>query len=246
MRKLTLCALLIATASAVPADAQFMGGTSPMDLSMQSRALTSSVIGNLSVRNTARSSASRGTPRISVPRGGAYGPTAALSDARFPYQASEALRAEVMKAFIGRVRRSNPAAASAIVAEFQRPEIQRSYAQAIRPYGFSQNDAADIMTVYLVSGWEIVNGGDATVAQVRAVRRQVAGQMASNPALRSADTRARFAEELKILTAIIGGGAGSAKREGNSARYAAGMADYYRQTTGRDLRQMRLSNAGFD
>ena len=228
---------------AAPAEAQFIGGTSPMDMSVQSRALTSSVINRNAMRATARRSA---PPRFNANRRPVVGaPTEALSDARCPFQASTALRQQVRNEFLGRVSRNTPEAAKAVAAEFRRSPYQQSFANAVRAYGFSPNDAADVMAVYLVTGWEIVHGTDGNAAALRAVRRQVAGQMASNAALRNPTTRAKFAEELKIITTLLGGSVENAKREGNAAQFAAGVAAHYRQTMGRDLRAMQLTARGF-
>lgn len=188
---------LAGIALAAPAEAQFIGGTSPMDMSVQSRALTSSVINRNAMRATARrSTAPRFTPGQRPVAGGS---SEALSDARFPFQASAALHQQVLNEFLGRARRTDAQAANAVAAEFRRPAFQQSFANAVHGYGFSPNDAADVMAVYLVTGWEIVHGTDANPTALRAVRRQVAGQMASNAALRNPTTRAKFAEELKII-----------------------------------------------
>jgi mannose/fructose-specific phosphotransferase system component IIA len=101
------------------------------------------------------------------------------------------------------------------------------------------------MAIYLVVGWEIVHGTDANLPAVRAVRRQVAEQLAHNAAMRDPTTRAKFAEELKIITSLFGGSVENARREGNAARFAAGVAAHYRQAINRDLRTMRLTQDGF-
>jgi hypothetical protein len=242
-RRSLLLTLLAGFAFAAPAKAQFLPGTSPMDLSAQSRALTSSVLNRNAMRATARRGAApRPTP---ARRPIDPSPSEVLSDSRFPFHASAALRQQVLNDFLGRVRRRSPEAARAIAAEFRRPAFQQSFANAVRSSGFSPDDAADVMAVYLVSGWEIVHGTDADLPAVRAVRRQVAGQMAGNAALRDPVTRAKFAEELKILVTLLGGSVENAKREGNAAQFAAGVAAHYRQAINRDLRAMQLTAQGF-
>lgn len=234
---------LVSLAFTTPAAAQFIPGTSPMDLSVQSRALTNSVIN----RNAMRAEARRGAPPRfnSTHRPAVRGPSEALSDARFPFEASAALRQQVLNEFLGRVSRNDPEAAKAIAAEFRRPAFRRSFENSARAIGFSPNDAADVMAIYLVAGWEIVHGTDADLPAVRAVRDQVAEQMVHNAALRDPVTRAKFAEELKILVTLLGGSTGNARREGNSAQFAAGVAAHYRQAVNRDLRTMQLTAEGF-
>jgi hypothetical protein len=243
---------LAALAVAPSAKAQFMPGTSPMDMSAQSRALTSSAINRNALRATARDGAGRrATPpsRLAPDRSSAALSDARfpfqVSDARFPFQASPALREQVLNDFVQRASRSDPTAAKAVAAEARSPAFQQSFANAVKPYGFSPNDAADVMAVYLVTGWEIVHGTDANLTALRAVRRQVAGDMARNAALRDPTTRAKLAEELKIITTLFGGGVENAKREGATARFAADVAAHYQRTMGRDLRAMRLTSQGF-
>jgi hypothetical protein len=239
----TLAIALAGLALAAPAEAQFIPGTSPMDMSVQSRALTSSIINRNALRASARPSArSRVTP---TPPRAHRGSSDVPSDGRFPFQASPALREQVLSDFVRRTSRSSPEAAKAVAAEFRRPDFQQWFASAVQPFGFSPNDAADVMAVYLVSGWEIVHGTDANPTALRAVRRQVAGQMAGNAALRDPTTRARLAEELKIITTLFASSVENAKREGNAAQFAAGVAAHYRQTTSYDLRTIQLTSQGF-
>lgn len=243
LRRRMLALTLAWLALAAPAQAQFIPGTSPMDMSAQSRALTSSVINRNALRATPRRSAGgRVTP---TPRPTPGSASEASLDARFPFQASPALREQVANDFINRTRRRSPEAAQAIAAEFRRPDFQQRFASAVRPFGFSPDDAADVMAVYLVAGWEIVHGTDANPTALRAVRRQVARQMASNAALRDPITRARFAEELKIITTLFLSSVENAKREGAAAQFAAAVAAHYRQTTNQDLRTLRLTAQGF-
>lgn len=242
-RSILIVMALASLTVAVPAGAQFMPGTSPMDLSAQSRALTSSILN----RNALRVAAGRDArPRGAPTRRPASAPlAAALPNARFPFQASPVLRQQVLNEFLARIGRTNPQAKIAVAAEFRRPAFRQSFDNAVRAVGLSPNDAADVMTVYLVTGWEIVHGADANLPAVRAVRRQVATQMTHHAALRDPTTRAKFAEELKIIVTLLGGSVANAKREGNAARFAAGVAEHYRQTVNLDLRTLRLSAEGF-
>ena len=230
-------------ALAPAAEAQFMPGTSPMDMSVQSRALTTSVINRNALPGTGRSSADRRSR--STGRRAAGSSPETLSDARFPFQASPALRKQVISEFVDRVRSMGPQAAKAVEAELSSAAFHQSFANTMRANGLSADDAADVMTVYLIVGWEIVRGTDADPAALRAVRRQVAGQMAGNAALRNPTTRARFAEELKIIAALLGGSVENAKREGNGAQFVARVAAHYQRSMNRDFRAMRLTAQGF-
>lgn len=243
LRLSALAGVVAGLALVAPAKAQFIPGTSPMDMSAQSRALTSSMINRNALGATARRSAGPRVPPTPRPTPG--NASDAPSEARFPFQASPALREQVMNDFINRARRGSPEAATAVAVEFRRPDFHQRFAKAVRPFGFSPDDAADVMAVYLVAGWEIVHGTDASPTALRAVRRQVAGRMAGNAALRDPTTRARLAEELKIITTLFLSSVENAKREGAAAQFAAGVAAHYRQTTNQDLRTLRLTAQGF-
>lgn len=241
--------LLFATSSALAAMSMSLtsataqdysiGGTSPMDFSAQTRTLTNAVIGNISIDNAARQGG--GSPKQRSLR---VLPASALSNAQLSYQASPQLKQQVLAEFVGRVGRNNQAAAQAINAQYRRPEVRAFIDQGMRSVGLSPYDAADVMTVYIITGWEAVHGRDASRTSIAPARRQIAAQLLANPAIRNPTTRAKFAEELKILSTVIGGGAQSAAREGTTRAYADGIAGYYQQHTGRDFRKMRLTSAG--
>jgi len=221
----------------------FMPGTSPMDLAPQSQALTSSVIGNMSIGNAARSAprGARSGTRI-APRAFAPG---RVSDARMGFPTTPASRKQAIDAYIARIQRSNPKAAAAIGGELRRRNPERELAAVIGPYGLRTNDAADVMTAFLIAGWEIMTGGDANASQVQGVRRQVAGQLVASGAIADPAVRTRFAEELKITTFVLVAGAGSAARDGDLAEYRRGVAQFYGAQTGENIGSWRLTPTGF-
>lgn len=241
-----VAALSLGLAAAQPLAAQdfFMPGTSPMDLAPQSQALTSSVIGNLSVEDTARRGGGGGRAYAPpVGRGGAFSPGRA-SDARLPYASTAASRRQALEAYVARAARKSPETRS-FAAELRRRNVEQEMQAAMRPYGLSANDAADVMTAFLIVGWEVMSGRDVTRAQAQGIRRQVAGQLVATGAVRNPATRTRFAEELKITTFILGGGAASARRDGDMAQYRRGIANFYRTQTGEDIGRWRVTSAGF-
>lgn len=220
-----------------------MPGTSPLDLASQSQALTSSVIGNLSVGNTARPAPRGYAPGARIaPRAFAPGQ---VSDARLGYATTPATRKQAMDAYIARIQRKNPKAAAVIGGELRQRNPERELATVVGPYGLRTNDAADVMTAFIIAGWEIMTGGDANAAQVRGVRRQVAGQLVASGAVADPAVRARFAEELKITKFVLVADAGSAARDGDLAEYRRGVAQFYRAQTGENIGSWRLTSAGF-
>lgn len=248
MYKMLLAGCAATVLAAAPALAQdaYM---SPMDFSTQTQALTSSTIGNLSVGETARRQGGRGGTAAAqgMGRGGITGfaPGARVSDARLPFASTAATQKQALDAYLARAMRSNPREVGLIANELRRRPITAELMGEYRKYGLNGNDAADVMAAFLMVGWEAMNGRDATPAQARGIRRQVAGNLIGVPAMRNPATRARFAEELKITTYVLATGMSAAKRDGQVQQYRQQLGQFYRQHTGQDIGRWRLTQAGF-
>ena len=187
----------------------------------------------------------RGVPM--PPPGRAFMRPAPAAAATVPmrYSAPPALRREVVSEFVDRVRRHSPENARLIQEQLAQHDYRRIYDGIVRPYGLAGDDAANALAAYLVLGWMIVHGGEEPPpGAVRGVRAQASVAL-SDSRLASAEMHARLGEEFKILFVTIHAGWQSARREGNLGRYAAGVADMFRNLDGIDLRAMQLGPAGF-
>jgi hypothetical protein len=248
MLKTTMAGLAAATLAVSPALAQdaYM---SPMDFSAQTQALTSSVIDNNTLGEVARRQGGRssGAPISGAARGnmGGFVPGARVSDARLPFASTPASQKQALDAYLARAMRSNPKAVGSIAGELRKRNISRELQGEYRKYGLNSGDAADVMAGFLMVGWEAMNGRDATPAQARGIRRQVAGNLIGNPAMRNPATRQRFGEELKITTYVLAVGMNAAKRDGQVEQYRRQLAGFYRQQTGQNIAGWRLTSAGF-
>jgi len=161
------------------------------------------------------------------------------------YTASAALRREVLAAFIDRVRAKDPKEAGQIEAEFRQHDYNAIYAGIVRPYGLAGDDAASAQAAYLLLGWMIVHEGqEPPPGSVQGVRAQAAAAL-SNGRLSEPETRARLGENFKILFVVVHAGWQAARREGTLDRYAAGVADVFRNGDGLDLRTAQLTRNGF-
>lgn len=170
---------------------------------------------------------------------------AAAATVPMRYSAPPALRREVVSEFVDRVRRHSPENARLIQEQLAQHDYRRIYDGIVRPYGLAGDDAANALAAYLVLGWMIVHGGEEPPpGAVRGVRAQASVAL-SDSRLASAEMHARLGEEFKILFVTIHAGWQSARREGNLGRYAAGVADMFRNLDGIDLRAMQLGPAGF-
>ena len=235
--------LMLAAGPAAAQDAYM----SPMDFSTQSQALTSSVIDGLSVEETARGERRGRSARASTPRQRAARTSAATpraSDARLPFVSTPTSRKRAVDAYLAGVARSSPKEAAAITAGFQGRDVTGEMQAAMRKPGLDVNDTADIMATFLAIGWETITGGDATQAQMKGLRRQVAGNLLVNPAMKNPDTRTRVGEELKVSAFAVGTSAAAAKRDGRLESFRRGIAQFYRQQTGLDLARLRMTPAG--
>lgn len=161
------------------------------------------------------------------------------------YAASAALRREVLTAFIDRVRGKDPKDAGQIEAEFRQRDYNAIYAGIVRPYGLGGDDAASAQAAYLLLGWMIVHEGrEPPPGSVQGVRAQVAAAL-STGRLSEPETRARLGENFKLLFVVVHAGWQAARREGTLDRYAAGVADLFRNGDGHDLRTAQLTKNGF-
>jgi len=161
------------------------------------------------------------------------------------YSAPPALRQDVVSEFVDRVRRHSPENARLIQAQLAQHDYRRIYDEIVRPYGLAGDDAANALAAYIVLGWMIVHDGQAPPPDaVRGVRAQASVAL-TDSRLSSVEMHARLGEEFKILFVTVHAGWQSARREGNLGRYAAGVADMFRNLDGIDLRAMDLGPAGF-
>lgn len=247
MFKVMIAGLTTAMLAISPAFAQdaYM---SPMDFSAQTQTLTSSAIDNIVVGDVARADTGRNRARA-VPspdrRARDFSIDARASDTRFPFSSTPASQKQALDAYLARAMRSNPKEVGSISAELRKRNISREIEVEFGRYGLDPRDAADIMAAFLMVGWEAINGRDANRAQARGIRRQVAGNLSRDPALRDPATRLRFAEELKITTYIVAVGMNAAKRDGQVADYRRLLGAFYRKQTGRDMGGLRLTPSGF-
>ncbi len=251
MLKRTMTSLTAAILAVTPALAQdaYM---SPMDFSAQTQVMTSSTIDNIVIGDVARGEAGRAGRRSARPTtrptsGGALGfsPDVRVSDGRVPFASTPASQKQALDAYLARAMRSNPKEVGLIAGELRKRNISRELQGEYRKYGLDSGDAADVMAAFLMVGWEGINGRDATPAQARGIRRQVAGNLTSDPAMRNTATRQRFAEEMKITTYVLAAGMSAAKRDGQAAQYRRQLADFYRKQTGQNIGGWRLTAAGF-
>ena len=164
----------------------------------------------------------------------------------FAYKSTAALRQDAAASYVKRVRASDANAGRLIAAEIAKNDFSRVYAGIVKPFGYRSDDAADSLAAYTLLGWLIATGAsDPTPSQARAVRIQIAQQMAKNTQLSAPAIRGELGEELKLLFVTLHAGWQSARREGNLQQYSDGVTAMFKKFTGNNLRAMQLTERGF-
>lgn len=205
--------------------------------------------------SSARHSAQRPVTRSFTPgetaihsiSGAIAGQPGRAGDIGLTYTETPALRRAALDAYLARVRRDAPDAAQAMAAQFARHDYAKVYSDMMKGSTLRDNDAADAVTAYTLLGWQVANEARGAISdrQVDAVRHQIAAQLAASPQAASPSIRASLGEEMKLLYVTVHAGWQGAAKEGNSQRYSDGIAAMFKRQSGRDLRAIRLTDAGF-
>lgn len=163
------------------------------------------------------------------------------------YRITPALQREAVEGYIARISRQNPGAAQVMRTQLSRQNYAAIYNGMIKDSTLRSNDAADAVTFYTLIGWQIANKDPAEIsdAKIEAVRRQLAPALAANAQIAAPATRAALGEEMKLLALTLHAGWQSAMKEGRTRQYSDGIARMWQAQTGRDLRAVKLTNAGF-
>jgi hypothetical protein len=168
-------------------------------------------------------------------------------DIRLAYTPTTALRRAALEGYISRIRRERPEAARVMAAQFAKNDYTKVYHDMMQGSTLRENDAVDTVTAYTLLGWQIANEHRDEIPdrQFEAVRRQIAPQLAASPRIADPRIRASLGEEMKLLYITVLAGWQSAGKEGNSERYSDGIAAMFKRQSGRDLRAIKLTDAGF-
>ena len=129
-------------------------------------------------------------------------------------------------------------------------KLMGEFDRLLRRYGYSPQNLGDVLAAYLVICWEIVNEADSNdePSGQRAVRRQLAGALASVPSiakLSDAQKQAR-AEQTAYMTMVAGSAYQDLKRSGQRERIAELQRSVRAEMlkSGVDLRTLDLTSGG--
>ena len=180
---------------------------------------------------------------------GAAAPARTATRTSFAYAPTAALQKQTAAAYVAQVRAANPAAAQTVAEALAgKTNYPALYRELNSGTGLRENDAADVMALFLLENWIVANGmTDASVitaARTQAVRAQAAGIMARNPKLSSGATLAQFGEQLKLNTAMLEVGRLRAQHDGNSATYSRKVATQFQRQYHFSMTQLQLTGQG--
>jgi len=191
--------------------------------------------------NTGNAMAHAGTSR----------PASKTATARFAYTATPALRQQTVVAVTKRLQATNAAAAQELTAAFGpgKADYAALYRAMLQDTGLRENDAADALASYLITGYQIVSGltgdHDISPAQNRGARAQVAAVLAANPQLRTPAAWAQVGEEFKLQTVLLGSGWVGATKAGTQQTYRQRVVTLFKNQYQMDMTQLQLTANGF-
>ena len=143
---------------------------------------------------------------------GSRGTTAATRSAAtrtsFTYVPTATLQKQTADAYVAKIRATDPTAANTAAASLAgKTNYPALYREVNNGAGLRENDATDVMALFLLENWIIASGvTDASVitaAKTQGVRAQAAGVLARNPNLRGTAALSQFGEQLKLNAALL-------------------------------------------
>ena len=167
------------------------------------------------------------------------------------YRASPAVTTRVKGQFADFVAKTDPANGDRLRQTIQQKDLLGAWEKHVSVDGLRRGDVADAMTAYWVQNWQIANKVPfANRAQVQAVRGQVYRSLGSNPQFaRLDDAGKQEMAEVFMLNFVAQGSAFSdatAKGDkGLTNRLSDAAVSRFRNEMNVDLRQLKLTQAGF-
>ncbi|NJL20029.1 MAG: hypothetical protein HC895_03085 [Leptolyngbyaceae cyanobacterium SM1_3_5] len=245
-----LIALLLSSAIALPAAADdfFLPGMSPMEIAAPWNAGESARIQGLAMQAQFSGEESRPSPSSATrPDNRPDAATTAQGTVDLSYPPSDAVKQQVERNYLDRLRQTHPEAANQLAAQLRQSDYRDVFTNLVQPYGLSGNNLADIVTAYSILNWMIANqsANNPSRQAVLAERDQTAATLSQIASLNDTQQRQQVGEEIKLLFVTLHSGWQAAQREGTLSQYSDGVTTLFRQQSGIDPRQIVLTEAGF-
>jgi hypothetical protein len=214
--------------------------------SMMAVGQMNNVLGN-TVRGGGGSSARRGG--ASARAGLSASRPAATVNTR--YRASPQVSSRVRGQFADFVAKTDPANADRLRQTVQQKDLLGAWEKHVSVDGLRRGDVADSMAAYWVQNWQIANNVPFTNrTQVQAVRGQVYRALGSNPQFAQLDDAGKQEMSEVFMYNFVAQGsafsdATSKGDRGMSNRLSDAAVARFRSEMNVDLRQLKLTQAGF-
>ncbi len=211
--KISLVAAAIVFAQ--PAAAQFdVTSVGNWQLNTNTTHVQGLILQNQTFGNARRQPLPTPPPRLVRPGARPDGSPSTVSAAtvlpKLAFRPSPAVRQQTVSDVLKRFTITDPAQRAQMYATFGKPAFFASFDAALRPYGLSTSNLADMQATWMLEGWMAVNGfvGEPTVKQAQAVRNQVASAFGATPAVMAmtAAQRQSMADELAIYGSVYASG----------------------------------------
>lgn len=167
------------------------------------------------------------------------------------YRASPAVTTRVKGQFADFVAKTDPANGPRLRQAVQQKDLLGAWEKHVSVDGLRRGDVADAMAAYWVQNWQIANNVPfANRTQVQAVRGQVYRALGSNPQFAQLDDAGKqeMAEVFMLNFVAQGSAFSDATSKGDkglSRRLSDAAVARFRSEMNVDLRQLKLTEAGF-
>ncbi len=171
-------------------------------------------------------------------------PEPEADDPALPFTATPALRAATVDREVQRLRAENPIAAAETAREMAKHDYDAIFRSFLADTPLRAEDAGDVLTAFIVLQWMVANDATAepSPAALRAIRRRFVAPMAVRPPLSQPDTRAAFAEQVKLRSVLHHAGWKAAKQLGVLPRFLATLSGEFIPAA--KLRALALTDDG--
>ncbi|MEM8715861.1 MAG: hypothetical protein AAGE92_08795 [Cyanobacteria bacterium P01_G01_bin.4] len=166
------------------------------------------------------------------------------------YQPDPAITQSGQDAFIQRVNEYDPEVGQQLETEFLKHDAIEVYSGIAEPFGLEINNPAHSLAAYSILAWLIANGETANpdLASVAAVSERMEQVLGQDASMAVASDRQLFDEEAKYLFVAMHAGWQSSLADGGAllAQYSDQVNQIWEDQFGQDLRQLALTQQGFE
>jgi uncharacterized caspase-like protein len=169
---------------------------------------------------------------------------------RYAFRPSASVRKQATEKFLNQLGSTNKQMAELFRAVFGLQDVFGAMDKAVSKYDLSTSNLADTLTIFFNTLHDSATGKitDPTRAQAQGVRRQMALSLSTSPEIAGwSDAQKQEYSDMMMLNAMVmSAGMEAIKNDPAQLKtYSDAMAENAKSTMGLDLRQLRLSDDGY-